>query len=183
MKSSNNNSKDIHGKKGKGKFGIEDKGKDENKKNDKALIKKNIILKPSSESLSLGEDNMNNGNINLNPAAETNANMNTSSNKRHHHKSSARAAKMDTLLQELEQTSKSAAAATATSSSGPLSSSAAEHRNLQSHSRGPPPDKMGSFVSIEEEPFTTNIFVGNLSPLTTEEQLTEIFRQFGAFPT
>ena len=72
---------------------------------------------------------------------------------------------MDTLLQELEQTSKSAAA-----NLGP--SSMRDNRPL--------PDKMGSFVSIEEEPFTTNIFVGNLSPLTTEEQLTDIFRLFGA---
>jgi len=43
----------------------------------------------------------------------------------------------------------------------------------------PLPDKMGSFVMPGEEQFTTNIFVGNLAPITTEEELTEVFRQFG----
>ena len=102
----------------------------------------------------------------------SNSANNTSSNKRHHHQSSARAAKMDTFLKELEQTSKTAAASTKNSTS---SGSSIRHFDNRT-----PPDKMGSYVSIEEEPFTTNIFVGNLSPLTTEEQLTEIFRQFGA---
>lgn len=41
------------------------------------------------------------------------------------------------------------------------------------------PEKLGSYCLPGEENSTTNIFVGNLSPLTTEEQLTEIFRQFG----
>ena len=102
-------------------------------------------------------------NVNVNVNASVN-NTSTSSNKRHHHHSSARAAKMENLLQELHETSKSA-----------------PKTNSNSNSERPPPDKMGSFVTADDEPFTTNIFVGNLSPLTTEEQLTDIFRQFGAF--
>ena len=81
----------------------------------------------------------------------------TSSNKRHHFHSTARAAKMEALLQELQETS----------------------ANPKPASERPPPDKMGSFVMPGEEQFTTNIFVGNLAPITTEEELTEVFRQFG----
>ena len=83
----------------------------------------------------------------------------TSSNKRQYFQSSARGAKMDALLQELQETSTS------------VTTSSAERAPL---------DKMGSFVTPDEEPYTTNIFVGNLAPVTTEEELTEIFRQFGA---
>jgi len=81
----------------------------------------------------------------------------TSSNKRHHFHSNARAAKMDALLQELKETS----------------------ANPTPLSERPPPEKMGSFVMPGEEQFTTNIFVGNLAPITTEEELTDVFRQFG----
>ena len=83
----------------------------------------------------------------------------TSSNKRHHHQSSQRAAKMDALLQELQET--------------PIVEASATSANI--------PEKTGSYCFPGEEHSTTNIFVGNLSPLTTEEQLTSIFKQFGAF--
>ena len=43
----------------------------------------------------------------------------------------------------------------------------------------PPPDKKGSYCEPGTEHLTTNIFVGNLDPCTTEEELTEAFRQFG----
>ena len=83
--------------------------------------------------------------------------------KRHHHQSKARGAKMNALLQELEDTSTNTAV---TSTTVPVFQ-----------------EKMGSFVTPDEEPFTTNIFVGNLAPVTTEEELKEIFRQFGALFT
>ena len=82
-----------------------------------------------------------------------------SSKKRYYFQSNARGAKMDALLQELQETS--------------------THVTASSTDRAPL-EKMGSFVTPDEEPFTTNIFVGNLAPVTTEEELTEIFRQFGA---
>ena len=84
--------------------------------------------------------------------------VDTSSNKRHHHITSERQAKMDALLQELEE-------------SQTTISTISTNR--------PPPDKRGSFVEPGEEHLTTNVFVGNLAPSVTEEQLTEAFRQFG----
>ena len=38
---------------------------------------------------------------------------------------------------------------------------------------------MGSYVEPGQEHLTTNIFVGNLDPCTTEEELTDVFREFG----
>ncbi|ACI64891.1 predicted protein, partial [Thalassiosira pseudonana CCMP1335] len=38
---------------------------------------------------------------------------------------------------------------------------------------------MGSYVEPGQEHLTTNIFVGNLDPMSTEEELTDVFRQFG----
>lgn len=66
---------------------------------------------------------------------------------------------MDALLQELEDT--------------PVSNNPDQKINMS--------EKIGSYCSsTKEENSTTNIFVGaNLSPLTTEEQLTDLFRQFG----
>ena len=37
----------------------------------------------------------------------------------------------------------------------------------------------GSYVEPGMEHLTTNLFVGNLDPTTTEEELTDAFRQFG----
>ena len=85
--------------------------------------------------------------------------VDTSSNKRHHHQSSQRAASMDALLQELKET--------------PLSEQNADRKNKL-------PDRSGSHCLPGEEDITTNVFVGdNLSPTTTEEELTDLFRQFG----
>mmetsp|Transcript_8563 Transcript_8563/g.16155 ORF Transcript_8563/g.16155 Transcript_8563/m.16155 type:complete len:629 (-) Transcript_8563:156-2042(-) len=89
------------------------------------------------------------------------ANADTSSNKRHHHQSTQRKSKMDALLQELQET--------------PISGQVSSHNKPTKA----PPEKTGSYCLPGEETSTTNIFVGNLSPLTTEEQLSDIFRQFG----
>lgn len=86
----------------------------------------------------------------------------TSSNKRHHGAvSETRKAKMDALLLELE-------AEKVRKAKEPMRS----RREFR-------PEKKGSFVEPGEEHLTTNIFVGNLSPSITEEQLTDLFRQFG----
>ncbi|GFH45700.1 hypothetical protein CTEN210_02174 [Chaetoceros tenuissimus] len=83
----------------------------------------------------------------------------TSSNKRHHHQSTQRAAKMDAFLKELQDTTT------------PTQQHTKSFQNL--------PDKLGSYPLPGEEDTTTNIFVGNLSPLTTEEQLSKLFASFG----
>jgi hypothetical protein len=82
----------------------------------------------------------------------------TSSMKRHHVTlTDARKLKMDALLEELE------------------------HEKIRSHSKNQPHQQptRGSFVQPGEENSTTNLFVGNLSPSITEEQLTDLFSQFG----
>jgi RNA recognition motif-containing protein len=72
---------------------------------------------------------------------------------------------MDALLLELETEKKRAAAA-----EPPRSIRAAPDRNQQTR---------GSFVDPGDELLTTNIFVGNLATSITEEQMTDLFRQFG----
>lgn len=74
--------------------------------------------------------------------------------------SGSRKAKMDALLQELEQDKKLPAA---------------KDRSQQLYV----PHKKGSFVEPGQEHFTTNIFVGNLARHLTEEEVTNVFRQFG----
>jgi hypothetical protein len=106
----------------------------------------------------------------------------TSSNKRHHHKSAERKSKMDAMLADLQ-------------SSQPLDltshSSAHDQREKDYQDYGPieddpyntsygyKPQKLGSYVEPGQEHLTTNIFVGNLDPCTTEEELTDVFREFG----
>lgn len=80
----------------------------------------------------------------------------TSSMKRHHGSSDSRKAKMEAVLQQLEVDTA-----------------------CSSNKRPFVPEKMGSFVQPGEEHLTTNIFVGNLAPSITEEQMTDLFRQFG----
>jgi len=87
--------------------------------------------------------------------------------KRHHHPSAARAAKMDMLLQELQET-----ATNSIDQQAPTSSHATTHDRA-------PLEKMGSYCLPGEELITANLFVGNLAPCTTEEELAELFRQFG----
>jgi hypothetical protein len=84
----------------------------------------------------------------------------TSSMKRHHKEmSDTRKAKMDALLTELETEKKN------------IGSTRPEKRFV--------PVKKGSFVDPDEEHVTTNLFVGNLAPTITEEEVTDLFRQFG----
>jgi hypothetical protein len=86
----------------------------------------------------------------------------TSSNKRHHIPKEHRQAKMDALLEEL--------ASTASASNNTKTSLALDnHQSVQ----------RGSFVRQGEENITTNLFVGNLAPSVTEEEMTELFSQFG----
>jgi hypothetical protein len=101
----------------------------------------------------------------------------TSSNKRHHHANASRQAKMDALLEELQSTKPT----------DPATSQAEDYGSIYAHETSyygdgydrPPPQKMGSYVEPGQEHLTTNIFVGNLDPTTTEEELTDAFRQFG----
>ena len=81
----------------------------------------------------------------------------TSSMKRHHKPSDLRKAKMDALLEELE----------------------AEKKRAPSKPDRFVPEKKGSFVEPSEAHLTTNIFVGNLDPSIGEEELTDLFLQFG----
>ena len=82
----------------------------------------------------------------------------TSSMKRHHGAmSDTRKRKMDALIHELKRK--------------PYNSEPSQSAYV--------PDKKGSYVQPGEEKFTTNIFVGNLSPSLTEEEVTDLFRQFG----
>lgn len=103
----------------------------------------------------------------------------TSSNKRHHHANSARQAKMDALLHELQSTKPSdPVAAIGEEDYGSIYAHEASFHG-EGYDRRPPPQKMGSYVEPGQEHLTTNIFVGNLDPTTTEEELTDKFREFG----
>lgn len=117
----------------------------------------------------------------------------TSSTKRHHGEvSDARKAKLDAILLELEaETSKISSDSTilhprsrrnnnnnsVSSGGGGGNSSSIHSRNI--HDTDPNQRTGGSFVDPGDELITTNIFVGNLAPNITEEQMTELFRQFG----
>lgn len=91
---------------------------------------------------------------------------NTSSTKRHHGATSdTRQAKMDAILLELEAQKGRVNSSEASTARGGGS---------QNNAR-----KKGSFVDDGDEHITTNIFVGNLAPSITEEQMTELFREFG----
>lgn len=102
----------------------------------------------------------------------------TSSNKRHHHANASRQAKMDALLEELQST-KPTDPSTSTPSEDVGSIYAHETSYYGDGYDRPPPQKMGSYVEPGQEHLTTNIFVGNLDACTTEEELTDAFRQFG----
>ena len=83
----------------------------------------------------------------------------TSSGKRHHTSASseARKQKLDALVEEL-------------SSQVPLV--AAKRLNTRTEPRG-------SFIQPGEEHLTTNVFVGNIPPSVTEEEVGQMFEQFG----
>jgi hypothetical protein len=92
----------------------------------------------------------------------------TSSTKRHHGElSDARKAKMDALLLELEAETRANGATLKDHPSQRRQRGATEQRSR------------GSFVDPGDELLTTNIFVGNMAPSTTEEDMTQLFRQFG----
>ena len=104
----------------------------------------------------------------------------TSSTKRHHGEASdARKAKLDAILLELEaDTSK------ISSDTAPHKRHRRNNNNISNHHRNVIDSEHhsrigGSFVDPGDELITTNIFVGNLAPSITEEQMTELFRQFG----
>ncbi|KAL7543998.1 hypothetical protein ACHAXR_013427 [Thalassiosira sp. AJA248-18] len=99
----------------------------------------------------------------------------TSSNKRHHHVNAARQAKMDALLQEL-QTAKPSEPSTDRGED--YGNSLYGDNDFYGHGNFAP-HKKGSYVEPGMEHLTTNLFVGNLDPMTTEEELTDAFRQFG----
>lgn len=124
------------------------------KKGSKAGNESNANKKASSSSKTASKPSQ--------PAAVQLPASTTSSMKRHHLKGQeSRKAKMDALLLELEEER-------ALNPIGP-----------QNRGRGFVPEKKGSFVDPGEEHLTTNIFVGNLAPSITEEELTDLFRQFG----
>lgn len=86
---------------------------------------------------------------------------------------------MDALLQELQTTQPSDVAA---SSAGNREDDyyGSIHDGDSFYERdGFAPQKKGSYVEPGQEHLTTNLFVGNLDPMTTEEELTDVFRQFG----
>jgi hypothetical protein len=78
---------------------------------------------------------------------------------------------MDAMLKELQEAEQS--------SKGYYGPSGGGGSDGGDHGGRPPPDKKGSYCELGMEHLTTNIFVGNLDPNTTEEELTECFRQFG----
>lgn len=82
----------------------------------------------------------------------------SSSLKRHHNPNDTRKAKMDALLLELETE---------------------KGKRKNNDPRRFVPEKIGSFVSPGEEKVTSNLFVGNLAPSITEEDLSTLFSQFG----
>lgn len=94
----------------------------------------------------------------------TKVSVTTSSMKRHHGAlTDARKAKMDALLVELAEESK------------PKAKQQQQHHSQRQQQQ----QVRGSFVQPGEEHITTNLFVGNLAPSITEEQLSELFSQFG----
>ena len=103
----------------------------------------------------------------------------SSSTKRHHHVNAARQAKMDSLLEEL-QTAKPIDPSTSWGNGGDdYYGTTIENESHYGRVDRYAPMKKGSYVEPGMEHLTTNLFVGNLDPLTTEEELTDAFRQFG----
>jgi RNA recognition motif-containing protein len=80
---------------------------------------------------------------------------------------------MDALLQELE--------AEKNSKRSSSNNSQFNQYNNNNDQRGGQfvPEKKGSFVEPGEEKLTSNLFVGNLAPSITEEDLSNLFSQFG----
>jgi U2-associated protein SR140 len=99
---------------------------------------------------------------------------------RHHGTSDARKAKLDALLQELQETKQQDPASYyGPGGGGCRGTSSGSDSGGGAHTHSRPLEKMGSYVEPGEEHLTTNVFVGNLHPSVTEEELTDLFRQFG----
>lgn len=88
---------------------------------------------------------------------------------------------MDALLQELQTTQPSDAASAAVHREDAYYGSIHDGDSFYERDGGSnfAPQKKGSYVEPGMEHLTTNLFVGNLDPMTTEEELTDVFRQFG----
>lgn len=149
----------------------------------KRRSKKDSTKQPTKTSLSQQEQKKQDENKNEKTTAKTIVlpASTTSSMKRHHLTTNeSRKAKMDALLLELEaekQFHSNHPNSNRNSNGGSNNSGFDDHQNNKKG--GFVPDKKGSFVDPGEEHLTTNIFVANLAPSITEEQLTDLFRQFG----
>ena len=104
-----------------------------------------------------------------------------SSNKRHHHVNAARQAKMDALLQELQTAKPSELPHRGGRDDSYYGSIHDGENDFHGYGDRFAPQKKGSYVEPGMEHLTTNLFVGNLDPMTTEEELTDCFRQFGQY--
>lgn len=150
-----------------------------------AISKKSSLKRPRISDIGGGinpTDFIGGGDDDTNDVTKANAPTNptsaeTSSNKRHHHLNTARQAKMDALLQEL-QSAKPSESTSGSAPGGDDHSSVLDGANYY-HGHHAAPMKLGSYVEPGQEHLTTNIFVGNLDPMSTEEELTDAFRQFG----
>ncbi|KAL9184423.1 hypothetical protein ACHAXT_002509 [Thalassiosira profunda] len=140
-----------------------------------ASITKSNKKKPRLASSFGGEEDQPPSNNNDNGDGVTAAADGSSGSKRHHDVGSARQAKMDALLQEL-QTAKPSDVAAPRGRDDYYGS--VEEANYPGE-HGFAPIKKGSYVEPGQEHLTSNLFVGNLDPMTTEEELTDVFRQFG----
>lgn len=107
------------------------------------------------------------------PNAITTLSSNISSTKRHHYQNpnSSRAAKMEAMIQQLEMDSQDLKKSNHASDVAPSSS---RRDAVKSTTKG------SYCTNAHEEQTTTNIFVGNLSPLITEEDLYQVFSEYGA---
>ena len=117
----------------------------------------------------------NNGSTNNDESSALPA-VDTSSNKRHHHLSAARKSKMDAMLFELQTSQQQPI--TDHHDNNTVDYGRIDDEAAYSYSYGRP-NKLGSYVEPGQEHLTTNIFVGNLDPCTTEEELTDVFREYG----
>jgi U2-associated protein SR140 len=111
--------------------------------------------------------------ITPNAITTSSSNISSSSTKRHHYQNpnSSRAAKMEALIQQLEMDSQDLRKVNHASAVAPSTSL---RDAVKSTTKG------SYCINAHEEQTTTNIFVGNLSPLITEEDLYQVFSQYGA---
>jgi RNA recognition motif. (a.k.a. RRM, RBD, or RNP domain) len=110
----------------------------------------------------------------------TNANAKLTTKRHHSAISDTRKAKMDALLLELQSVDNLKTNRSNLTTGGRNVNIESNNQPHQQHAYPPyGMEKKGSFVDPSEEHETTNIFIGNLAPSITEEEMTELFRQFG----